>query len=137
MVQLSTLLAQIAILSFASAIPTGHVSPSKYHHKGQGASCSGVAMSAANASAVSVKNARAVYFITNAASNSIVALKVAADGTLSDGTITCTGGAGMQGIENGAPAAPDALFSQGALKVAGNVGPASDFLHFFWCLLIY
>ena len=66
-------------------------------------------------------NAKAIYFMTNAANNSIVALKVAANGTLSDGSITATGGAGMNGIEKGAPAAPDALFSQGAVKVAGSV----------------
>lgn len=67
-------------------------------------------------------NAKALYFITNAANNSIVALKVAADGTLSDGSTTSTGGAGMSGIDSaGAPAAPDSLFSQGAVKVAGNV----------------
>jgi hypothetical protein len=67
-------------------------------------------------------NAKAVYFMTNAANNSIVALKVAADGTLSDGSITATGGAGMNGVDStGAPAAPDALFSQGAVKVAGSV----------------
>jgi hypothetical protein len=77
--------------------------------------------SANSTSAVST-NAKAVYFLTNAANNSIVALKVAADGTLSDGSITSTGGAGMSGVDStGAPAAPDSLFSQGALKVAGNV----------------
>jgi hypothetical protein len=67
--------------------------------------------------------AKAVYFITNAAQNSVVALKVAADGTLSDGSITATGGAGLAGIDGStnAPAAPDSLFSQGAVKVAGNV----------------
>jgi hypothetical protein len=67
-------------------------------------------------------NAKAIYFMTNAANNSIVALKVAADGTLSDGSITATGGAGMSGLDSsGAPAAPDSLFSQGSVKVAGNV----------------
>jgi hypothetical protein len=67
-------------------------------------------------------NAKAVYFMTNTANNSIVALKVAADGTLSDGSITATGGEGMNGVDStGAPAAPDALFSQGAVKVAGSV----------------
>jgi hypothetical protein len=69
-------------------------------------------------------NAKALYFITNSANNSIVALNVAADGTLSDGSITATGGAGMNGVDStGAPAAPDALFSQGAVKVLGNVSP--------------
>jgi hypothetical protein len=75
-----------------------------------------------NGSSSAAKNAKAVYFITNAANNSVVALSVAADGTLSDGSITATGGAGMNGIDStGAPAAPDSLFSQGAVKVAGNV----------------
>jgi hypothetical protein len=76
-------------------------------------------------------NAKAIYFMTNAAKNSIVALKVGADGTLSDGSITATGGAGMNGIEKGAPAAPDALFSQGAVKVDGNVRiGVSDIMNF-------
>lgn len=67
-------------------------------------------------------NAKAIYFITNAAQNSIVALKVAADGTLSEGSITATGGAGMTGVNaEGTPAVPDGLFSQGAIKVAGQV----------------
>jgi hypothetical protein len=67
-------------------------------------------------------NAKAIYFMTNTANNSIVALKVAADGTVSDGSVTATGGAGMSGVDStGAPAAPDALFSQGSVKVAGNV----------------
>jgi hypothetical protein len=84
----------------------------KHHGKGGASSNSTAAPSAA----------KAIYFITNAAENSIVALKVAADGTLSDGSITPTGGAGMSGVDStGAPAAPDSLFSQGAVKVAGNV----------------
>lgn len=66
-------------------------------------------------------NAKALYFLSNAAQNEVVALKVAADGTLSDGSLTCTGGAGMTGVDaQGVPAIPDALFSQGAVKVLGN-----------------
>jgi hypothetical protein len=88
----------------------------KKHGKGGASSNSTAAASAAPA------NAKAIYFMTNAANNSIVALKVAADGTLSDGSITATGGAGMSGVDStGAPAAPDSLFSQGSVKVAGNV----------------
>ena len=91
-------------------------------HKGAAGAGSGNGVSAANSTAAASTNAKAIYFITNAASNSIVALKVAADGTLSDGSITSTGGAGMSGVDStGAPAAPDSLFSQGAVKVAGNV----------------
>ena len=62
--------------------------------------------------------------LTNdAAGNSVVALKVTADGTLSDGSITSTGGKGGSGIDGKTkkPAAPDALFSQSALKVEGNM----------------
>lgn len=84
----------------------------KHHGKGGASSNSTAAPSAA----------KAIYFITNAANNAVVALKVAADGTLSDGSITPTGGAGMSGVDStGAPAAPDYLFSQGAVKVADNV----------------
>ena len=69
-------------------------------------------------------NAKAIYFITNAAENSVVALKVARDGTLLDGSITATRGNGMVGVDaKGAPAGPDGIFSQGALKVSGNVCP--------------
>ncbi|KAL8707611.1 MAG: hypothetical protein Q9220_007398 [cf. Caloplaca sp. 1 TL-2023] len=67
---------------------------------------------------------RAIYFITNdAAGNSIVAMKVCADGTLTDGSITPTGGIGASGIDGATnqPAGPDALFSQSALKVEGNI----------------
>jgi hypothetical protein len=66
---------------------------------------------------------QAVYFLTNDACNSVVALKVNCDGTLSDGSITSTGGAGGNGFDaaNNKSSAPDALFSQGALKVDGNV----------------
>jgi hypothetical protein len=69
-------------------------------------------------------NPKAIYFISNAANNSVVALKVAADGTLSDGSITPTGGMGMSGVDaTGAPANIDGLFSQGSVKIAGNVRP--------------
>jgi hypothetical protein len=120
MVQLSTLLVYISVLSFVFAIPAKVVSDSEKRHE-----CNDVPL---GGSLANIRNAKAVYFISNAARNSIVALNVAADGTLSNGTITFTGGAGMQGIENGAPAAPDALFSQGAVKVAGNVGDTAEFL---------
>ncbi|MCJ1448750.1 MAG: hypothetical protein MMC23_009267 [Stictis urceolatum] len=66
---------------------------------------------------------KAVYFMTNAKQNSIVALKVAQDGTLSDGTITSTGGGGSTEVDpsTGAPTVPDALSSQGSVRVAGNM----------------
>lgn len=93
--------------------PSSHGGGRQRHGKGGPSS---------NSTSAASNNAKAIYFLTNAANNSIVALKVAADGTLSDGSITSTGGVGMSGVDStGAPAAPDSLFSQGALKVAGNV----------------
>jgi len=90
------------------------------HGKGQGGH--GEVGASPNVTSAASSNAKAIYFLTNAANNSIVALKVSSDGTLSDGSVTATGGAGLSGVDStGAPAAPDSLFSQGALKVAGNV----------------
>jgi hypothetical protein len=65
---------------------------------------------------------KAVYFITNAVNNSIVALNVGADGKLSDGSITPTRGAGGVGVDStGKPAIPDGLFSQSVLRISDNV----------------
>jgi hypothetical protein len=93
----------LSLLFTASANPLP-----RHHHHPKGATG---ATGPANTSA---SNPQAIYFMTNAAQNSIVALRVAADGTLSDGSITSTGGAGMNGINGatGGPAAPDALFSR-------------------------
>ena len=69
------------------------------------------------------KTAKALYFMTNAAENSIVALPIGPDGKVSDGTITPTGGKGLQEVDakTGIPNAPDGLASQGAVKVAAGV----------------
>ena len=90
---------------------------------------------ALNHTAADTENAKAIYFMTNdPAGNSIVAMKVNADGTLSEGSITPTGGKGLSGIDGSTnqTAAPDALFSQSALKVEGNtmvaVNPGSNTL---------
>ena len=108
-------------MSAAASCSTGKKGGHRGAGAGAGAGKGGVA-AAVNSTAAATTNAKAIYFMTNAANNSIVALKVAADGTLSDGSITATGGAGMNGVDStGAPAAPDALFSQGAVKVAGSV----------------
>lgn len=89
----------------------------------QSLSSKGKAMNSGHPAMASATTAKVVYFITNTAKNSIVALKVSANGTLSNGSITPTGGAGLSGIDSstGKPAAPDSLFSQGAIKVSGNV----------------
>jgi len=69
------------------------------------------------------EKAKAVYFMTNLASNSIVALPVADDGSVSAGTMTSTGAAGgnLVDAKKGTPNGPDALASQGCVQVAGNV----------------
>lgn len=65
----------------------------------------------------------AIYFLTNDEANAIVALPIADDGMLSDGTVTPTGGAGANSIDGttNEPAIPDPLIGQSALTVAGQV----------------
>jgi hypothetical protein len=72
--------------------------------------------------------AKGIYFLTNDAQNAVIALPIAADGTLSDGTVTATGGAGSNSIDGSTnlAAAPDALVSQSSLTIAGQVSQASD-----------
>ena len=67
--------------------------------------------------------AQAVYFITNDAGNSVVALPIGDDGTLSFGSSTATGGAGSNAVDaaTGDAIVPDALVSQSTLTIAGNV----------------
>jgi hypothetical protein len=68
--------------------------------------------------------AKAVYFLTNdAASNAVVALPIAADGTLKDGSITPTGGKGSAEVDakTKKPNFPDSLSSQSSLRVVGHV----------------
>ncbi|KAI1337975.1 hypothetical protein F5Y15DRAFT_417415 [Xylariaceae sp. FL0016] len=65
---------------------------------------------------------RAVYLITNDQVNAVVALPIAADGTLSQGTVTASGGNGSNSIDGTTmeAAAPDALVGQSALTIAGQ-----------------
>ncbi|KAI4198637.1 MAG: hypothetical protein LQ350_005167 [Teloschistes chrysophthalmus] len=79
--------------------------------------------------------ARALYIMTNdPAGNSIIALKVNHDGTLTDGSITPTGGKGESCIDQrvNRTSYPDGLFSQSAVDVKGNtlvaVNPGSNTL---------
>jgi hypothetical protein len=66
--------------------------------------------------------AKAIYFMTNQADNSVIMLPVQADGTLGQGSMIATGGKGGILIDQttNKPAASDALASQGAIRVAGN-----------------
>ena len=80
---------------------------------------------------------RAVYFQTNGAQNMIVALRVGADGKLEEGSMTPTGGSGSAEVDptTGKPTVPDALSSQGSVRVAGqmlfNVNAGSNSVSMF------
>ncbi|MBE3040984.1 hypothetical protein IMZ48_00020 [Candidatus Bathyarchaeota archaeon] len=81
----------------------------------------GTPVNAVNARSSAVTG-KAIYFITNDEVNSVAALPIANDGTLSQGTVTKTGGAGSVAVDaDGQPATPDALVGQSALTIAGNV----------------
>jgi hypothetical protein len=66
---------------------------------------------------------KAIYMLSNEQANAVIALPVAATGMLSSGTSTATGGAGSNAIDGSTnkPAGPDALVSQSALTIAGDV----------------
>lgn len=71
----------------------------------------------------------AIYLLTNTQSNSVVSLRIDADGKLSSGSSTSTGGSGSNSIDGttNQPAAPDALVSQSALTVAKGVCNLQEF----------
>ncbi|KAI3391818.1 hypothetical protein diail_6780, partial [Diaporthe ilicicola] len=75
--------------------------------------------------AAQVANGKAIYMLSNQACNSVVAVPIANDGSLNPAgaSSTNTGGAGANGVNGltNQPAAPDALFSQSALTLAGNI----------------
>ena len=67
--------------------------------------------------------------ITNEKNNAVVSVPIGRDGLLgAKGSRTATGGAGANGIDGAKnkPAAPDPLFSQSSLTVAGNVWHAKN-----------
>lgn len=67
---------------------------------------------------------KAVYMVTNNdQQNTVLALPIGADGMLGKGQSTATGGKGATAIDGSTmkPSNPDALISQSALTVAGNV----------------
>ncbi|KAM7209714.1 hypothetical protein V8F20_000117 [Naviculisporaceae sp. PSN 640] len=77
----------------------------------------------AGAGAAKVANAKALYFLTNDEENAVAAIEVGADGLVTgNGAVHKTGGKGANGIDGATneQAAPDALFSQSALTVAGK-----------------
>ncbi|KAK0637907.1 hypothetical protein DIS24_g10360 [Lasiodiplodia hormozganensis] len=102
--QSSLLLSSLWLFTLAASAPAPHC----------GAGC--------QAAARSPTVGKAVYFLTNDAQNAVVALPIAADGTLSDGTVTATNGAGSNAIDGttNKTSAPDALVGQSSLTIAGN-----------------
>jgi hypothetical protein len=67
-------------------------------------------------------SAKALYLITNDASNGVAAVPIGADGLLSTGTLTATGGSGSNSLKaDGTVAAPDGLLSQSSLTIVGSV----------------
>lgn len=87
------------------------------------ASLTGAQPVQSRAATCSAASGKAIYFITNNKQNAVVALPIAADGTLSKGTVTGTGGQGGNTIDGStnSSAGPDALASQASLTVAGQV----------------
>ena len=94
------------------------------HHRTQAANSPCNVGNSASSDDTALENAKAVYLLSNdPIANSVIAMLVAKDGTLSDGSTTPTGGRGASGIDGKTndTAMPDALFSQSALKVDGNL----------------
>lgn len=80
---------------------------------------------------------KAIYFITNDDNNAVAAVPIGDDGTLSGGTVTETCGKGANSIDGATnqPAAPDALVSQSAVSVAGQVGLLNIYLIIYLILI--
>ncbi|KAK0749203.1 hypothetical protein B0T18DRAFT_427362 [Schizothecium vesticola] len=85
-----------------------------------------------------LRNARAIYFLTNNEDNAVIAAELGPDGLLTGrASSSLTGGLGGSGIDaaTNLPAAPDSLFSQSAITVLGNllllVNPGSNTLTSF------
>ncbi|KAL4767059.1 hypothetical protein BDW60DRAFT_220838 [Aspergillus nidulans var. acristatus] len=61
---------------------------------------------------------KAIYLLTNNAENAIVGVSIRKNGLLGNAQATLTGGTGERALQNdGQPAGPDSLFSQGAVAV--------------------
>ncbi|KJZ72145.1 hypothetical protein HIM_08410 [Hirsutella minnesotensis 3608] len=75
-----------------------------------------------NGGSASMHMRKAVYFMTNSDENAVVAVPIGADGKLSGGTRTPTGGRGSVSIYGPtmSPAAKDGLISQSSLSIAGS-----------------
>ena len=82
----------------------------------------------ANTDMAALKQPEAIYFMTNANDNAIIALPVMENGNVMDGSITPTGGKGQSSVDpmTNKSNAVDGTVSQGAVRVAGQVSLRSS-----------
>lgn len=87
-----------------------------------GLSATALPLDARGESCEAPRGAKAIYFLTNEDSNSVVAIPIGLNGTLSGGATIATGGKGGSTVNStGGANGPDALSSQSALTVVDNV----------------
>lgn len=112
--------AALALSLVVDAAPHRNNAKGRHGGKKGKAGKGGAAGAAAQAQAAT---GQAIYFLTNDAQNAVVALPIGADGTLSAGSVTATGGSGSNSIDGSTntTAAPDALVGQSSLTIAGQV----------------
>ncbi|KAM7205341.1 hypothetical protein V8F33_001172 [Rhypophila sp. PSN 637] len=114
-------LAATAVLSMAGGV-SAHPSAPREGQLGQQNRIERPAAVGGGAAA-KVANAKALYFLTNDEDNAIAAIELGDNGLVTGkGATYQTGGKGANGIDGATneKAAPDALFSQSALTVAGK-----------------
>ncbi|RAO66615.1 uncharacterized protein BHQ10_002627 [Talaromyces amestolkiae] len=98
-----------------------------------GLSATALPLDARGESSKASHGAKAIYFLTNEDSNSVVAIPIGRNGTLSGGATIATGGKGGSTVNaTGGANGPDALGSQSALAVVDDflfaVNPGSNTL---------
>jgi len=111
----------IGFAALALVVELAFALPAPHHHKAGGAKKPGNGtkgmMMATNSTGTAVG---AAFFLSNdPTGNAVIVNTIAEDGTLSFATAVPTGGLGAHGVTS--PNGPDAMFSQGAVKVLGNM----------------
>lgn len=87
-----------------------------------GLSATALPLDARGESGKAPHGSKAIYFLTNEDSNSVVAIPISVNGTLSGGATIATGGKGGSTVKaTGGVNGPDALGSQSALTVVDDV----------------
>lgn len=100
-----------SLISYTDASPVNAGSAARSWKQPASGSCSAEAVG------------KALYLQTNDNCNKVISVPIALDGTLYGGSAAATGGSGGDQINamTNMPAAPDALASQGAVSIAGDV----------------